>query len=71
MTDDATAEGGALIGIEVMTTKLATSDSANRVDKVGPVKVLEPVLVRIMGVGPTIEIVSRRILPTLLVTCIL
>ena len=71
MTNDATTEGGALIGIEMVTAELATSDPTDRMDKIGPVKIFESVLVRIVSVGPTIEIVSRRVLPTLLVTCIL
>ena len=71
MTNNATAEGGALVGIKVVTTELATSDPANRVDEVGPVQILEAVLVGIVSIGATIEIVSRRILPTLLITSIL
>ena len=71
MTDDATTEGGALIGIEVMAAKLATSDPTDRVDEIGPVEIFKSVLVRIVSVGPTIEIVGGRVLPTLLVTCIL
>ena len=71
MANDATTEGGALVRIKVMATKLATGYPADGVDEVGPVEIFEPVLVRIMGVGTTIEVVSRRVLPTLLVTCIL
>ena len=71
VTNYATTEGGALIRIEVMTTKLSTSDPTDRVDEVGPVQIFEPILVRIVGVGTTVEVVSRRVLPTLFVTCIL
>ena len=55
----------------MMTAELATSDPANRMDEIGPVEILEPVLIRVMSIGTTIEVVRRRILPTLLVTCIL
>ena len=71
MTDDSATEGGALIRIKVVAAKLATGDTTNGVDEVGPVKILEPVLVRIVGIGTTVEVVSRRVFPTLLVTCIL
>ena len=71
MTDDPATESSALIRIKVVATEFAASDPTDRVDEIGPVEIFEPVLVRIMGVGPTIEIVGRRILPTFLVTCIL
>ena len=71
MTNDATTESGALIGIEMMTTKLGTSDPTNGVDEVGPVKIFEPVLVRVMGVGSAVEVIGRRILTAFLITCIL
>ena len=71
MTDYTAAEGGALVRIEVVTTELSTSHPADGVDEVGAVKVFKPVLVRVVGVGTTVEIIGRRILPTFLVTCIL
>ena len=71
MTDNSTAESGALVRIKMMTTEFTTSDPTNRVDEVGTIQVFEPVLIRVMGVGTTIEVVSRRVLPTFLVTCIL
>ena len=71
MADYSTTESGALVWIKMVTTELATSDPADRVNEVGPVEVFKPVLVRVVGVGATIEVVGRRILPTLLVTCIL
>ena len=71
MTDNSTTKGGALIWIKVVTAEFATSHTVNRMDEVGTVEILEPVLVRIMGVGATIEIIGRRILPTFFVTSIL
>ena len=71
VTDHAPSKGSALVGIEVMTAEFAMSDPANRMNKVGPVKILKPVLIRVVGVGTTIEVVRRRVLPTFLVTCIL
>ena len=71
MANYAATEGGALIRIEMVTTEFTTSHPANGVDEVGPVKILKSVLVRIMGVGTTIEVVGRRIFTTLLITSIL
>ena len=71
VTDNAVTKGSALVRVQMVTTELATSHTANHVDKVGPVKILEPVLVRIVSIGTAVEIVRRRIFTTLLVTCIL
>ena len=71
MTDDTPTEGSTLVWIEVMAVKLATSHTADRMDEIGPVEILEPVLVWIVSVGTTVEIVRRRILAALLITCIL
>ena len=71
MTDHATTERGALIRIEVMTTEFATSDPTDRMDKVGPIEIFEPVLIRVVSVGAAVEVIGRGILSTLLVTCIL
>ena len=60
-----------LVGIEVVTAKFATSHATDGMDEVRTIQVLKPVLIRVVGVGPTIKVISRRILPTLLVTCIL
>ena len=54
-----------------MAAELATSYPTNRVDEVGAIKIFEPILIQVVGVGATIEIIGRRILPTFLVTCIL
>ena len=71
MTNYATTEGGALIWIEVMAAKLTTSNAADGVDEVRAVQIFEPVLIGIMGVGTTVKVIGRRILPTFLVTCVL
>ena len=71
MANYAAAECSTLVRVEMMAAELATSYTANRMNKVGSVKVFEPILVRVVGVGPTVEIVGGRVLPTFLVTCIL
>ena len=62
---------GMLIGIEVVMAQFAVSHTTNGMDKILMEQIFEPVLIRVVRVGTTIEIVSRRILTTLLVTCIL
>ena len=71
MTDNSATKGGTLIRIKMVPTELATSHPTDGMNEVGPVEVFKPVLIRVMGVGTTIEVVGRRILPTLLITCIL
>ena len=55
----------------MMTAQFATSHTTDRMDEVATEQILEPVLVRVMGIGATVKVVRRRVLPTLLVTCIL
>ena len=69
--DHPTTKSSTLVRIEVMTAKFTTSDSADRMDEIGPVQIFESVLIRVVGVGATIEVIGRRVLPTFLVTCIL
>ena len=71
MSNYAAAEGSALVRVEVMAAKFATSHTANGVDEIGAEEILESVLIRIVGVGTAIELVRRRVFPTLFVTCIL
>ena len=54
-----------------MTGKLATSHATDGVNKVAAVKVLKPVLIRVMGVGATVKVHCRRILLALLVVGVL
>ena len=60
-----------MVRVKMVSTEFATCDSADRMDEVGAVKIFKPVLIRVVGVGSTIEIVGRRIFPTFLITCIL
>ena len=64
-------ERGALIGIEVVASQLAAGHPTDGVDEVRTVEIFKPVLVRVVSVGTTEKVVGRRILPTLLITCIL
>ena len=68
---DATMEGGSLIGIQVVTGKLATSYTTNRMNEVAAVQILKPVLIRVMRVGTTIEVHRQQIFLTVLVTSVL
>ena len=71
MTDNTATKGGALIRVEMIAGKLATSHPTNGVDEVATIQIFEPVLIRVMGVGTTVKVIRRRILPTLLVTSVL
>ena len=71
MTNHAATERGALIRVEMMPAEFAASHPTNGMDEVGPVKIFEPILVRVMGVGSAVEVIGRRILTALLITCIL
>ena len=71
MTDNPPTEGSALVGIKMVMGQLATSHTTNGVDEVTTEQVFEPVLIRVMCVGTTVEVVGRRVLPTFLITCIL
>ena len=62
---------GALIGVEMVTREFVTRHATNGMDEILTEQIFEPVLVRIVCVGTTVEIVCRRILATLLITCIL
>ena len=55
----------------MVTTELAASHTANRMDEVGVIQIFKSVLIRIMSVGPAVEVIRRRIFTTLLITCIL
>ena len=55
----------------MVTSEFSTRHPTDGVDEVAAIEIFKSVLVRIVGVGVTIEIVGRRILPTLFVTCIL
>ena len=71
VTDDTATEGGALIWVKSVMSQLATSHATDRMDKVATVKIFEPVLVWIMGVRVAVEVIGRRVLPTLFITSIL
>ena len=71
MSDHAATEGSALVRVKMVTAELTASHPADRVNEVGTIEVFKPILVRVVGIGTAVELIGRRILPTLLVTCIL
>ena len=71
VTDDATVERSALIRVQVMTSEFATGHTTDRVDEVPTVKVLKPILVRVVSVGTMVEIHRQRVFNTVLITSIL
>ena len=64
-------EGGALIGIESMMSQLAAHHPTDRVDEILTVEILEPILIRIVGVQAAIKLVGRRILNSIFIMSIL
>ena len=71
MTNDPTTEGGALIGVEVVTAQLAASHATDGMNEVAAEEIFEPVLIRVVGVGTQVKVVRRRVHSAFLVTCIL
>ena len=60
-----------MIRVKVVTGQLVTSHPTDGMDKVAAVKVLEPILVRIVGVGPTVEVGGRRVFYPVLIMSVL
>ena len=60
-----------MVWIKMVTGKLAASYTANCMDEITAVQILEPVLIRVVSVGTTIELVRRRVFPTFLIMSIL
>ena len=71
VTDNPTAERGALVRVEMVTSELTAGHATDGMNKVTTKQIFEPVLIRVVGVGTTIEVIRRRVFTTLLVTCIL
>ena len=69
--NNAVTEGSTLVGIEMVTSQLTASYLANGVNEVPTIEIFEPVLIRVMGVGPTMKVGSGRVLDPVLITSIL
>ena len=64
-------KGGALVRVKMVMSQLATSHSTNGMDKIYAVEIFESVLIRIMGVGPMVEVKRGRVLNPILIMSIL
>ena len=64
-------KGGVLIRVKVVVSQLAMSHLADRMDEIPTVQVFEPIFVRIVRIGSTIELMGRRVLNPLLIMSIL
>ena len=71
MTDNPPTKGGTLVRIKMVTREFATGHTTDGVDEVAAVEIFKPVLIRVMGVGTTVEVVRRRVFPSFLVTGVL
>ena len=65
------AEHGMLVRIKLVMSQLATGHPTDSVDKVAVVQIFEPVLIRVMSVGTTMEVRSQRVFNSVLITSIL
>ena len=64
-------ESGALIGIKMMASQLATSHPTDGVDEILTVEIFKTILIGIVGVGVVVELMSRGVFDTILVMSIL
>ena len=64
-------KGGTLIRIQLVMRQLAMGHPTDGVNEVAMIQVFEPVLVRIMGIGATIKLVSRRVFNPILIMSVL
>ena len=71
MMNDAATKGSMLVGVKVMTSQFATSHPADSVNEISPKEIFKPVLVWIVGVGPTMEVGCGRVLHPILIMGIL
>ena len=60
-----------LVGVKLMMCQLTASHLTDGMDEVSVIKVFKPILIRVMGVGPTMEIGRRRAFNPVLITSIL
>ena len=64
-------KGGVLIRVKVVVSQLVMSHLADCMDEIPTVQVFEPIFVRIVRIGSTIELMGRRVLNPLLIMSIL
>ena len=64
-------EGGTLVGIKLVTSQLMMSHPTDGMNEISTIEILEPALVRVMGVGPMVEVSRGRVFNPVLVTSIL
>ena len=64
-------ERSILVRVQTMVSQLAMCHTTNGMDEGMVVKIFKPVLVQVMGVRTTVEVMSRRILDSVLIVSIL
>ena len=68
---DTATESSTLIRIEVVPSQLMTHHPTDGMDEISTIEIFEPVLIRVVGVGSTVEIGHRRVFYPVLITSIL
>ena len=71
VTNDPLMECSALVGVKVVVSQFAASHATDGMNKVATEQIFKSVLIWVVGVGTTVEVVSRRILSTFLVASVL
>ena len=71
VTNNTVTEGGTLIRIKTMVGQLAVSHPANGMYEISAIEIFETVLIRIMGVGLTVEVQRQGVLDPVLIMSIL
>ena len=69
--DDTVLESGVLIRVQPVMRQLMVCHLTDGMDKVSAIKIVEPVFIGIVHVGLVVEIMSRRVLHTVLIMSIL
>ena len=64
-------KGGTLIRVEMMAGELVTSHPADGMNEVPMIEIFKPVLIWVVGVGPTMEVGSGGVLNPVFVTSVL
>ena len=64
-------ECGTLIRVKLVTSQLTTSHPTDGMDEVSAIEIFEPVLIQVVGVGPTMEVDGGGVLNPVLIMSIL
>ena len=64
-------ESSVLVQIKTVTSKLVVGHPVNGVNEIPMIKIFKAILIRVMSIGTTIKVQSRRVFDSVLVASIL